>query len=133
MNRFVKAICYFKYFVPPGTIIEPRSTCTTKDELELWMTQITKLSNIVQANVLQFVKHKKALAEQSAAPVMGPVKKKRNIEVYPCFESMYKYLNTKVPVCEYDALLPTGVHDRATTAAGHPVIRYDRVRAFRSK
>lgn len=131
MNRFARAICYFKYFLPPETVIEPRTICTNADELQGWITYMTKLSNTVETNVLNFVVAKKAAKERSASEVDGPVKKKRNIKTYPLFESMYKFLNTETCVDEYDLLMPANVHDKATKPAGFPAMRYDRVRQFR--
>lgn len=131
MNRFVRAICYFKHFLPPDTTIEPRSKCTSAAELAVWINNITKLANTVEENVLRFVKARKEAG--IVAVVVGPVKKKRKMIVYAHFESMYKFLNTVENVTndELDELMPLNVLDNATQAAGCPAVRFDRVSQFR--
>lgn len=172
MNRFVRAICYFKYFLPPNTTIHPQSTCTTADELAAWMSNITRLANTVEANALKFVRDRKnavadtvhatssgdastalntvdselntvdsdatiavpiAVQPAVAVEVQQPPKKKRKIEVYPTFESMYKYLNSanNFTLADFAALKPTNVIDLATKAAGIPAVRFDSVTQFR--
>jgi len=150
MNKFVRAICYFKYFLPPGTTIQPQSTCKTAEELAAWITHVTRLSHHVETNVLTFVRNRKSAKEaarvasiaqadaaEGAAVVLDegpPAKKQRKVEVYATFECIYKYLNTTsfIATAEFAALKPLNVLDLATKAAGIPAVRFDSVTQFRS-
>lgn len=141
MNRFVRAICIFKYFLPDDTTIHPQSECTTSQELEAWISNITRLSNTVEANALKFVRDKKAAVAVADAVVVNvgtsavsePAKKKRKMETYPTYESMFKYLNNvnNVSNAEYAAMKPVNVQDLATKSAGLPAVRFDCVTQFR--
>ncbi len=132
MNRFVRAICYFKYFLPADTTIESQDTCETAADLKEWMSNITRLSNTVESNIAKYIQQKRAAVLSTAENEGGPPMKKRKIPVCLNFESAYKFLNGKeCSLSDFVAMMPNNVIDNATKPAGSPPVVYRSVSQFR--
>lgn len=127
LNRFARAICLLKYFVPPNTTIAAKPAGSAV-ELTAWIDNITKIAHATETNIVSFLQKRKVeLAADS------PIKK-RVVKQCTTIESVYKDLNGNhysITNAEYATMRPVNVIDDATTATGCPAYVYSSVNQFR--